>query len=135
MNLRKKVPSREIYTEYVKILNGVLQLSNREAEVFSFILQADPLFPSNINSKALRKLILGQLGISEANLSKYLRILKSKGLIVRGTDRKWILNENIRPEINNGFIEVGITLELKTDDKFSTDGMDNQYSKENELER
>ena len=105
MNLREKVSSKEIYTEYVKILNGVLQLSSRESEVFSFVLQADPLFPGNINSKPLRKIVLDQLGISDGNLSRYLRTLKDKGLIVRGADRKWILNKNIRPEIRTFFVD------------------------------
>ena len=131
MNLRKKVQNNEVYTEYVKILNGVLQLSNREAEVFSFILQADPLFPSNINSKVLRDILLKQLGITDANLSKYLRVIKDKGLIIRGPDRKWVLNENIRPEINNGFVELNITLELKKEKEDGINRMDNQYSKSN----
>ena len=141
MNLKKKVPNREIYIEYVKILNGVLQLSNRESEVFSFLLQADLQFPGNINSKALRNILLKQLGISDANLSKYLRVIKNKGLIVRGLDRKWILNPNIRPEIKlakedelNDFIEVIITLELKEDKEDGINRMDNQYSKTSELE-
>jgi len=105
MNLRKKVTNKELYTEYVKILNGVLQLSNREAEVFSFILQADSLFPNNINSKELRILLMNQLGVTEANLSKYLRVIKNKGLIVRGSDRKWVVNKNIRPKIEVNVVD------------------------------
>lgn len=132
MNLRKKVISNELYTEYVKILNGVLQLSSRESEVFSFILQADPQFPGNINSKALRNILLKQLGISDANLSKYLRVLKNKGLIVRGPDRKWILNNNIRPDVKHGFIELNIILETDKNEKemeFYTDKLESKYRK------
>ena len=132
MNLRKKVTNNELYTEYVKILNGVLQLSSREAEVFSFILQADPQFPGNINSKALRNILLKQLGISDANLSKYLRVLKNKGLIVRGLNRKWILNNNIRPDVKRGFIELNIVLETNKDEKemeFHADKLESKYRK------
>ena len=142
MNLRKKVSSSELYTEYVRILNGVLHLSAREAEVFSFIVQADTLFSGNINSKALRKVLLNQLGISDANLSKYLRVIKDKGLIVRGTNRKWVLNKNIRPEIKTDFVDgvetkgilLNITLELKKEKEDVNDRMENGYKSSSGLE-
>ena len=116
MNLRKKVSSDGIslYTEYVNILNGVLQLSKREAEVLSFILAVDGSGERSINNKNARTTIIGYLGISEPNLSKYLNTLKSKGLIVRDPiDNKWIINKYIRPDVVGGILEVTITLDLE----------------------
>lgn len=113
MNLRKKVTNGSLYTEYVNILNGVLQLSNREAEVLSFILAADANGEyENINSKSVRSAIVSYLGISEPNLSKYLNTLKSKGLVVKSLKNKWVINEYIRPQVNGGILELTITLDL-----------------------
>ena len=112
MNLRKKVSNDSLYTEYVNILNGVLQLSNREAEVLSFILAIDGSGERNINSKNARDAITNYLGISQPNLSKYLNTLKTKGLIVRDVDNKWVVNKYIRPDLVGGILEVTITLDL-----------------------
>ena len=114
LNLRKKVNRQSLYSDYVNILNGVLQLSKREAEVFSFILAADATdHKDDINSQKVRSLIVATLGISEPNLSRYLGTLKSKKLILRGPDGKWILNDNIRPNVIGDVIEITYTLELK----------------------
>ena len=135
MNLRKKIANKDLYTEYVKILNGVLQLSNRVSEVFAFILAADFLFPSNINSKVIRKAITQKLNIPESNLSKYLRVLKDKNLIVRSSKNKWIVNDNIRPIIIENkedlskIVEVSITLNVVEANKPDIVEMDNKYSK------
>jgi len=112
MNLRKKVSNDSLYTEYVNILNGVLQLSNREAEVLSFILAIDGSGEKSINSKNARNAITQYLSISEPNLSKYLNTLKSKGLIVRDPESKWVVNKYIRPDIVGGILEITITLDL-----------------------
>lgn len=112
MNLRKRVSNNSLYTEYVNILNGVLQLSNREAEVLSFILAVDGSGEREINSKNARSTIVQYLGISEPNLSKYLNTLKTKGLIVRDVDNKWVVNKYIRPDVVGGILEVTITLDL-----------------------
>ena len=122
MNLRKKVSSNSLYTEYVNILNGVLQLSNREVEVLSFLLAIDGSGERNINSKSARGAIVQYLGISEPNLSKYLNTLKTKGLIVRDVDNKWVINKYIRPDIVGGILEVTITLDL--------DGEEEDYTAE-----
>jgi len=129
MNLRKKIANKDLYAEYVKILNGVLQLSNRVSEVFAFVLAADHWFPNNINHKEVRKAITQKLNIPESNLSKYLRVLKDKGLIVKSSKNKWIINDNIRPTILKDIVEVNITLEVVKENKPETVEMDNKYSK------
>jgi len=112
MNLRKKVSSDSLYTEFVNILNGVLQLSKRESEVLSFILAADANgFSNNVNSKVVRSAIMYRLGISESNLSRYLNTLKVKNLIVRDNS-SWVVNDYIRPTLIDGVVEVNITLLL-----------------------
>jgi len=111
--LKKKIPKEEIYKEYCKILNGVLQLSNRESEVFSFLLKADSLSKGgDINTKGIRSDIIKSLNISEANLSRYLGVIKEKGLIVRGFNGKWVINDIMRPIIKDGIFELKFILDV-----------------------
>ena len=126
MNLRKKVAKKALHTEYVNILNGILQLSKREAEVFSFILTFDAEgYDDNINSAFCRQIIIDALSISESNLSRYLNTLKSKGLIVKSPSNKWILNDNLRPP-HKDIVEVTFSLEVDNTPREGNKG----YSKE-----
>jgi predicted transcriptional regulator len=100
MNLIKKVDKNRFYLDFVNILNGVLRLSNREVEVFSYLLKADSINPKgNVNSKLIRSILKADLNLSEANLSRYLNTIKAKGLIVRDDNNKWVINDNVRPVV------------------------------------
>ena len=118
--LKKKVTLNNLFTEYAKILNGVLQLSDRELEVFAFLLKADydgPAYVNNhINSKEVRKRFISSTGVSEANYSRYLGTIKKKGLIVKSQSGKWVLNDIIRPVINNGVFELKFELDVISGD-------------------
>lgn len=116
MILRKKVSKSSFYTDYVNILNGVLQLSNREAEVFAhLLLYNDAGFESNINHRTVRSNIKLVLGISEANLSRYLNTIKIKGLIVKGKGNKWVINDNIKPDVIDDTVEITFSLKVNND--------------------
>lgn len=136
MNLRQKITRKKLYSEYVRVLNGILRLSNREAEVLSLLLAADDLNdPYNVNSKQVRKIITDKLGISEANLSKYLHTLKEKKLLVKGPNNKWVINDHIRPTRgDNEIIEVTITLEVHeaTENRYKTSSF-SDYISEGEI--
>lgn len=115
MNLRRKVSKQDFFLEYIKVLNGILRLSNREAEVFSMLLAIDDYGASeNINTKEIRDTITKFLGISEPNLSRYLNTLKVKKLIVRGP-LGWVINDYIRPpKVVGGVLDIVVTLEIDT---------------------
>jgi len=111
--LKKKVTKESLFSEYVKIINGVLQLSTRETEVFSFLLYEDSNgVTNNINAIEIRSKLTKELGISEANLSRYLTVLKGKGLMIRGQTGKWVINDMIRPVIKNNTLELKFVLEF-----------------------
>jgi len=116
MILQKKVNKGSFYTDFVNILNGVLQLSPREAEVFSHLLLfSDAGYAENINHKTVRKNIKLVLGISEANLSRYLNTIKTKGLIVKSGESKWVINDNIKPDVEGDTVEVLFSLKILKD--------------------
>ena len=111
--LRKIVSKQDIFKEYCKILNGVMGLSPREADLFSFILKQDStMVPgTNINGKGIRKQAMAELHLNDTNLSRYLGVLKGKGLVVRGA-KGWVLNDSIRPTFKDGSINLKFILEL-----------------------
>src|SRR4030042_6281393 len=112
--LRKKIPRGDLFREFVNVLNGILQLSEREAEVLSFLLKADSVGNiDNINTKEIRTNIMSVTGISAANLSRYLGVIKSKGLIIRGPNGKWVINDIIRPIVKDGLFELKFVLEVE----------------------
>jgi len=115
MNLLKKKVSKEIlFSEYCKILNGVLGLSKREAEVFSFLLQKDSEGATeNINTKLIRTELIKKFNISEANLSRYLGVIKDKGLIIRNQLGKWVINDILRPIVKDKIFELKFILEVE----------------------
>jgi len=122
MKLVKKVNIQNLYTDFVNILNGILQLSKREAEVFSLLLYfSDNGHTDNVNSKVVRNNIKNSINISEPNLSKYLNVIKQKGLIVRSGSGKWVVNDNIKPLIQQNK-EVEITFVLKVVNNKETGG-------------
>lgn len=119
MNFYKKVDKDKFYLDFVNILNGVLQLSNREVEVLSYLFKADSVgFEDNVNDKKVRSIIKSDLGISEANLSRYLGTIKEKGLIIKSDKNKWIINDNIKPvieyneELKKEEVKINFTLYL-----------------------
>jgi predicted transcriptional regulator len=121
MDLIKKTNRDQFYFDFVNIVNGVLQLSNREAEVFSYLLMADagqPGYADDVNNRNVRSVIKAKLGISEANLSRYLHTIKAKGLIVKNSDNRWSINSNIKPvveydeETNKYEVKVNFILKI-----------------------
>lgn len=103
MNLLKKKVSKEVFfKEYIKIINGVLTLSNRECEVLRLLLEGNN-----------RSDILNKSHISEANLSRYLGVLKNKGLFIRNEKGKWVVNNIIIPNIIDNKFELTFVLELE----------------------
>jgi len=133
MNLRKLINKNSLYEEYINILNGVLKLSKRETEVLALILKADANgVGEDINSKLIRIGITKTLGISEPNLSKYLNTFKTKGIIIKEAGN-WVVNNNVRPVITGGILELIFTLEIdegiKKSNDNSTSGMvvDNEF--------
>lgn len=135
MILRKKVNKDNVFINYINILNGVLHLSKREIEVFSLILNYQSIFPSTVlirekgsfNFSTFRKTITSALGISEANLSRYLGTLKKNNLLIK-RGKGWVINDTIKPDfiyvdekgedLENPIVEVTFALEvLDNDDK------------------
>lgn len=84
---KKKIKQKNKYREFIRVMNGLLQLSDREAEVLSLLMKIDNEWKPVLNeakdilSTDSRKAIMKETYINKNNLSKYVRILKDKGLL------------------------------------------------------
>ena len=118
-NFRKKLPQKKLYSEYVKIMNGIFGLSTREAEVFSFMIKLDSEWHpasdkdfKNILSASNRTLIARECNIRKTNLSRLVSELRNKGLITINKDGGYEISSIIALDLRDGIIEIVFTLEI-----------------------
>lgn len=114
----KKIKSKNKYREFIKVLNGVLQLSDREADVLSLLVQLDTEWPAgfvnakNILSTDSRKTIMKETNVNKNNLSKYLAVFKDKNIIVDNGDDTYAVNKIFIPKlIGDDLIEIKFILD------------------------
>jgi len=116
---QKKVKKTNLYKEYVQIINGVLQLSFREAEVFSLLLKLNDELASliadtgDILSTDIRRIVMKETRISKTNLVKYINALSSKNIIVRTPNNKWQINETFVPKTIGDINEIVFILDIQ----------------------
>jgi len=124
MNLKKTIKKKNLHKEYLKIMNGVLQLSYREAEILSLLLKIDlewkPIMPTdfkNIISTDNRRKVMSESRINKNNLSKYIAMFKDKGLIVTNSFGGYEISKRLLPDISKGYIDITFILEIDEDQK------------------
>ena len=119
---RKKVQKKKLYSEFVKVLNGLLGLSARESEVLSLLMSIDanwrPVIGSdkekkNVLSTDNRKALMEETLISKNNLTKYLNVLKNKGLILGDSVLGYYINPMFMPKEISGIVEIVFTLDIE----------------------
>lgn len=116
--LVKTVDKDNLIQEYLKTLNGILELTDRELELLHKLIILDinhnpALGYKNVASTDNRKLIRRELGITPDNLSRYLSKFKEKGYLVKGkADDELYVNKILIPEIIKD--RVQLTIILKT---------------------
>ncbi len=117
--LVKTVDKKDLYFEFLTSLNGILQLTNREMELLTALMNIDvntpklPDYTKNIISAENRKYIKTTLGITKDNLSRYITKFKDKGIIVKGrADDEWLINPALIPEIIGDRVQISIILKI-----------------------
>ena len=118
--LVKSVKKADLYREFLKSLNGILQLTDRELDLMVLLIDLDintpkvPGYSKNVISTENRKYLKASTGITNDNLSRYLGKLKDKGLIVKGkVDDEWMVNQALIPEIIGDRVQITIVLRLE----------------------
>ena len=121
--LVKHVKKEDLYSEFLKALNGITDLPNRELQLLTLLvrLQVEPQLSDNdpetgVLSANNRKYIEKELGITADNQSRYYKKFKDLGYLVRGKiDRQWLVNQILIPQVIKD--RVQITIILRIDEK------------------
>ena len=118
--LVKTVSRQNLIYEFLKSLNGIIEVTDRELELLSKLVELDmnhnpALGYKNVASTDNRKQIRKELGITPDNLSRYITRFKEKGLLVKGkADDELYVNKILIPEIIKD--RVQLTIIIKTDE-------------------
>ena len=118
--LVKTVKKTDLYREFLKSLDGVLQLTTREQDIMVLLIELDvntpklPGYSKNVISTENRRYLRNATGITSDNLSRYIGNLKDKGLIIQGkADDEWMVNPALIPEVISDRVQVTIILRLE----------------------
>jgi len=116
----KTVDRNNVSHEFLKTLNGLLKLTDREIDVLSILIDITIDKKHKLNQLAIdhtkiRKEIVMTTGIGRDNLCRYLQKFKSKKLLIK-TDRRegYKVNSAIIPIIIGGkTIQTTLILKIK----------------------
>lgn len=122
--LVKTVHKTDLYREFLKSLDGVLQLTTREQDLMVLLIELDvntpklPGYSKNVISTENRRYLKTATGITSDNLSRYIGRLRDKGLIVKGkADDEWTVNPALIPEVIGDRVQLTIILRLAKEDE------------------
>jgi hypothetical protein len=108
-----------LYEEFLKVMNGLLGLSQREIQILSLLIKIDLSWkPRSVNdvknvlSTDNRRLIMKETMIKKTNLSKYIAEFKTKGLLIKNNSNGYEVLPDILPHLENNRVEVIFKLEL-----------------------
>ena len=120
--LVKTVNKADLYKEFLKSLNGILDLTNRELQLLNLLIDIDintpklPNLSKNVVSTENRKYIIKTLGIGQDNLSRYIAKFKRQGIRINGRlEDEIIVNKALIPEIIGDRIQLTIVIKIDKD--------------------
>lgn len=116
---QKKVKQKNRYREFIRVLNGALQLTEREIDVLSMLMKLDMEWPKgqekykNILSTDSRRQVMKETLINKSNLTKYVKKFKQHGILIIDDFGNGHINPVFKPEETLGEIKVLFLLELE----------------------
>ena len=121
--LVKTVSRTDLYREFLRSLNGILKLTDRELELLTTFIDIDvntPKLPNvrkNVISTENRKYIKRTLGITPDNLSRYIAKFKQQGILRVGkADDEVMVSKALIPEIIGDRVQITIILKVNKDE-------------------
>lgn len=118
--LVKQVKKEDLYSEFLKTLNGIIDLPKRELQLLTLLvkLQMEPQLSNNdlesgVISAVNRKYIEKETGITQDNQSRYYKKFKDLGYLVKGKiDRQWLVNQILLPQVIKDRVQITIILRI-----------------------
>lgn len=122
--LVKQIKKDDLYSEFLKTLNGITDLPNRELQLLTLLvkLQVEPQLSDNdpedgVISAKNRKYIETKLGITADNQSRYFKKFKELGYLVKGKfDKQWLVNNILIPQVIRDRVQITIILKIKDEE-------------------
>ena len=119
--LVKTIKEDELYSEFLKSLNGIMDLPKRELQLLTLLvkLQMEPQLSNNdpesgVLSANNRKFIETTIGITQDNQSRYYKKFKDLGYLVKGKiDRQWLVNQILLPQVIKDRVQITLILRIK----------------------
>jgi hypothetical protein len=120
----KTVRESDVCYEFLRGLNGLMGLTNRELEVFSALVSLRMIDIKEKNLKLPvdrtdnRKILMSTLNIGKDNISKYVKTFIEKGLLIRAKNGKISILESLIPDIIGGrVIQTSIIIKIQENAK------------------
>lgn len=122
--LVKQTSKNELCTEFLKSLNGIIDLPKRELQLLTLLvrLQMEPQLSNNdpesgVISANNRKYIESTLNITQDNQSRYFKKFKELGYLVKGKiDKQWVINQILIPQVIKDRVQLTIILRIKDEE-------------------
>lgn len=122
--LVKQIKKEDLYSEFLKALNGITDLPKRELQLLTLLvrLQMEPQLSGNdpdagVISANNRKYIEQELGITADNQSRYFKKFKELGYLVKGKiDRQWLVNQILLPQVIKDRVQITLILRINDEE-------------------
>jgi len=115
---RKHIKPKNKYREFLKVLNGNLHLTERELDIFSVMMKIDEEWEpveeggfKHIISTSNRKRIMKETLVNKNNLTKYVRLFRSKGLLISNSNGGVEVTPMFMPSIKGETIKIVFMLD------------------------
>lgn len=117
----KSSTPNKIFLDYIRSINGILELTHREMEILAELMREDFLTPldtepKNIADKFVRKRIIKENNITKENLSRFISKFKKKGILISDFDDLYV-NPKLMPKLTNNQIEITTIINLTGNEK------------------
>lgn len=119
--LAKTINTSELSIEFLRSLNGLMNLTNRELYILSIMLDIQMEIDKkrlkvNIDSAQNRKMVMTMTGVTKENLSRYIKKYKNKGILI-SSNKILSINKVLVPYIIGGkSVQIVMVLKIKSDD-------------------
>lgn len=122
--LVKRVKKDDLYSEFLKALNGIVDLPARELQLLTLLvkLQVEPQLSGNdpesgVISANNRKYIEQTLGVTPDNQSRYFKKFKDLGYLVKGKfERQWLVNQILIPQVIKDRVQLVVILKIEDEE-------------------